>query len=359
MKICLNMIVKDEAGIIAATLRSYIPYVDYYVICDTGSSDDTIVVISKVMDRAGIRGEIHEIAFNNFEYARNRALEYAQQSSASFDYILFADADRTIEVKGADWKERLSNDCYSARIFTQNVSYYVVRLVRKSVKCHWQGVTHEKLVHECKVKRHPGLLFREQGTGDSRKVKYRRDVALLATALKEQPDNSRYWFYLGQSHFNLGEYQQAADAYRKRSAFGGDSQEVFYSLYRLGLCWERMGHWPEALDCYLRSYQCRPSRFEGLYEIARYYRATGNPHLAILFAEYCITAPYPREDGLFIRDRVYKFGIPYEYAYSANQLGQLATAREVCAGLLDEPSLTVSERKKLLNLWNEINGTSS
>jgi hypothetical protein len=34
-------------------------------------------------------------------------------------------------------------------------------------------------------------------------------------------------------------------------------------------------------------------------------------------------------------------------------------AREVCVRLLGEPSLTVSERTKLLDLWNEINGTSS
>ena len=351
------MIVKDEAAIIAANLGTYIPHVDCYVICDTGSSDDTVAVIRQVMDRAGIPGEIYEFPFNNFEYTRNRALEFAQQSRASFDYILFADADRTIEVIDANWKRQLSHDCYSARVYNQQVSYFVVRLIRKLLPCRWEGVTHEKLVHEGKVKRCSGVVFREQGTGNSRKIKYQRDIALLTTALGEQPNNSRYWFYLGQSHFNLGEYAHAAEAYDKRLAFGDDSEEVFYSLYRLGLCWERLGCWPEAQDCYLRSYQCRPSRCEGLFELSRYYRATGNPHLAMLFAERCITTPYPRKDSLFIRDRIYKFGIPYEYAASANQLGQKARAREICEWLMDEASLTDLDRKKLLGLRNEIDAT--
>ncbi len=350
MKICLNMIVKDEACIIATNLGTYIPHVDYYVICDTGSSDDTVAVIRQVMERAGIPGEIHQFPFNNFEFARNRALEYAQQSAAPFDYILFADADRTIEVRDANWKRWLSHDSYSARVYNQQVSYYVVRLIRKSLPCRWEGVTHEKLIHEGQVKRHPGLVFREQGTGDSRNIKYQRDIALLTAGLQEQPDNSRYWFYLGQSHFNLGEYPQAVEAYGKRAAFGDESHEVFYSLYRLGLCWERLGHWPEALDCYLRSYESRPGRCEGLYEVARFYRANGNPHLAMLFAERCINTPYPRDDNLFIRDRVYRFGIPYEYASCANQLGQGARAREVCEQLMNEASLTDSERRKLLHL---------
>lgn len=350
MKICLNMIVKDEAAIIAANLATYIPHVDYYVICDTGSSDGTIAVIRRVMDHAGIPGEIHQFPFINFEDARNRALDYARHSAASFEYILFADADRTIEASDACWKRQLSHDCYSARVYNQQVSYYVVRLIRKLFPCRWEGVTHEKLKHDGQVKRLLGVVFHELGTGDSRKVKYRRDIALLTTALREQPDNSRYWFYLGQSYFNLGDYPQSADAYGKRVAFGDDSQEVFYSLYRMGLCWERLGRWPEALDCYLRSYQARPGRLEGLYEVARFYRANGKPHLAMLFAERCITAPYPREDGLFIRDRIYNFGIPYEYAAIANQLGQWARAREVCERLMDNASLTDTERKKILDL---------
>ena len=45
--ICLNMIVKDEADIIINTLNNLIEHIDldYWVICDTGSTDNTAELI--------------------------------------------------------------------------------------------------------------------------------------------------------------------------------------------------------------------------------------------------------------------------------------------------------------------------
>jgi len=47
MSLCLNMIVKDEAHVIEKTLQNLDQYIifDYYVICDTGSSDNTKEII--------------------------------------------------------------------------------------------------------------------------------------------------------------------------------------------------------------------------------------------------------------------------------------------------------------------------
>ena len=40
-KICLNMIVRSEAAIIERCLASVAPYIDSYLILDTGSDDGT------------------------------------------------------------------------------------------------------------------------------------------------------------------------------------------------------------------------------------------------------------------------------------------------------------------------------
>jgi glycosyltransferase involved in cell wall biosynthesis len=45
VKICLNMIVKNESKTIKRLLESVISIIDYYVICDTGSTDDTIKIV--------------------------------------------------------------------------------------------------------------------------------------------------------------------------------------------------------------------------------------------------------------------------------------------------------------------------
>ena len=48
--ICLNMIVKNESHIIRETLVNICKYVklDYWVISDTGSSDNTIDIIKSI-----------------------------------------------------------------------------------------------------------------------------------------------------------------------------------------------------------------------------------------------------------------------------------------------------------------------
>ena len=53
-KICLNMIVKNESHIIEETLRCMVKYIDYWVISDTGSTDNTIEVITKFFEKEKI-----------------------------------------------------------------------------------------------------------------------------------------------------------------------------------------------------------------------------------------------------------------------------------------------------------------
>ena len=45
-KLCLNMIVKNESKIITRLLDSVIDIIDCYCICDTGSTDNTVQLIT-------------------------------------------------------------------------------------------------------------------------------------------------------------------------------------------------------------------------------------------------------------------------------------------------------------------------
>ena len=53
-RICLNMIVKNEEKIICRLLKSVLPLIDTYCICDTGSTDNTIEVIHEFCKQNGI-----------------------------------------------------------------------------------------------------------------------------------------------------------------------------------------------------------------------------------------------------------------------------------------------------------------
>jgi glycosyltransferase involved in cell wall biosynthesis len=87
--LCLNMIVKNESVIIKRLLDSVINIIDTYCICDTGSTDNTIEIISQYFTEKNIKGKIVQEPFKNFEYNRNFALEACKGLS---DYILLLDA---------------------------------------------------------------------------------------------------------------------------------------------------------------------------------------------------------------------------------------------------------------------------
>ena len=59
-KLCLSMIVKNEAAAIGRCLASVMTLIDYWVIVDTGSEDSTKNIIKDVM--GSIPGELHDKA---------------------------------------------------------------------------------------------------------------------------------------------------------------------------------------------------------------------------------------------------------------------------------------------------------
>jgi len=55
------MIVRDESHVILETLHSVSPYIDYWVICDTGSKEDTKEKIQSYFSYVDIPGELYGI----------------------------------------------------------------------------------------------------------------------------------------------------------------------------------------------------------------------------------------------------------------------------------------------------------
>ena len=77
------MIVKNESKIITRLLDSVISIIDFYCICDTGSTDNTCEIITEyfknkndeMINEKIITGKIIHEPFINFEYNRNFALD--------------------------------------------------------------------------------------------------------------------------------------------------------------------------------------------------------------------------------------------------------------------------------------------
>ena len=138
-KICLNMIVKNESHVIEETLKNLTSKIniDYYVISDTGSNDDTPNIIKNFFNELGIYGEIYYDLWKDFGTNRSLALEKAYKKA---DYILIFDADDSIvgEIK----LDNLTADAYMLNMGDSHNKYSRMCLVCGNIKWKYVGVLH-------------------------------------------------------------------------------------------------------------------------------------------------------------------------------------------------------------------------
>src|SRR5579862_5011258 len=139
-KICLSMIVKDEASVIGRCLASVRPFIDYWIIVDTGSTDHTADVIREALH--DIPGELHQRPWVDFAHNRSEALELARTHGT---YTLIIDADDVLEVTPGFELPRLNADSYTVKIVNKERHYWRPQLIRSSLPWRYEGVLHEFL----------------------------------------------------------------------------------------------------------------------------------------------------------------------------------------------------------------------
>ena len=78
-KIALAMIVKNENNDhYRECLESVTPYIDYYCICDNGSTDGTQEFIKEFFDKKGIEGEVHDVPWVGSDKTEPKYLKNAK-----------------------------------------------------------------------------------------------------------------------------------------------------------------------------------------------------------------------------------------------------------------------------------------
>lgn len=322
MSICLNMIVKNEEDVIERCLASLIEILDYWVIVDTGSSDNTKSLILKVLQN--VPGELHERPWVNFEKNRNEALLLARGKAK---YILFIDADETLVISKAFKKSDLSEDFYKFRLIERSqTDVYRVSLVRDLPTWVWKGVIHEAIYNSQSVR--GSLLetivkqsFRMDGKRTQDPDKFLKDAAILEKALIEEPNNTRYMFYLAQSYGNARQYELSLKWYAKRAQIPDYIEEVFWSFYCIGLIHQHIQSDPYLfIDAYTKAYQVDPLRAEPLYQLASYYYQNGQPLLAYAFAKNGLSFSIP-EFYMYCHTWIYEYATLLLFAQSAEALG--------------------------------------
>jgi len=327
--ICLNMIVKNESKVIQRCLESVKKIIDYWVIVDTGSSDETQAIIKECL--RDIPGELHERPWVNFGHNRNEALVLAKHKA---DYLLFIDADEILVFSSDFDKKKLDKDYYFVNVFDNDPDALIFQrgiLINNHLEWAWKGILHEELVKPANAKNHALLdQFTIKNLGDGARAqspdKYLKDAALLESALQKDPTNARYVFYLAQSYANAQEYLLALKQYERRTTMGGWDQEVFWSLYAVAKLQEHLQMAPEkVIQSYCKTYQYAKTRAEPLFRLADYLYKNQNYVLGYALAKFALTIPLPNEI-VYIERWVYDYGLLFAFANCAYGMGQYKEA---------------------------------
>jgi len=338
------MIVKNETKVIKRCLESVKPFIDTWVIVDTGSTDGTQRLIKKIMK--GVPGKLYERPWVNFAYNRNEALSLAKDKA---DYILFIDADDLLTYAESFKKPHLDKDAYYLKIQYGNIAYNRIQLVKSRLDWMWMGVVHEALVSpritSQETLKDVTMVIMGGGDRSNDPKKFLKDAALLEKALQEEPNSTRNVFYLAQSYRDAGEIKKAIEIYERRVKMGGWDQEVFWSMYQIALLQQSAGLSDELISTsFTKAFQYRPSRAEPLYRLSNFYRLKENYLLGYLYAQFGLNIYRPL-DSLFVESWIYDYGLLLEFSICAYWIGRFEESLLACQQILANPNIPANVRE--------------
>lgn len=371
-KIGLCMIVKDEGDIIRRCLDSVRPLIDYAVIHDTGSTDDTIEKIKTWLAENKIEGKVISSAWVDFAFNRTKALESIRENKL-VDYVLMIDADEIIQYdKNFDsnrFKELLTKDLYEIRCKLGNTEYLRPTLTKNSVPFVYRGVVHEYLYCLDTIKTRDlakGILnipIQDSSRNKNYISKFLNDAEKLIQALKSETDfmlRTRYTFYIGQCYSDAKEYAKALPYFLERAKMGGWNEEAAVAYYRAANLMSDLNYPEEqVIQTYLSGFELCNVKLECLHGAAKYCRLKKKFQQAFMIASLGLKVKKP-DSGLFIQSWIWDYGIEDEYTVAAYWAGFYQEGLDVAKKLIHKAPDSYKERvsKNINHLLNKLKNAS-
>lgn len=346
----LTMIVKNAGDEFENILLKNFPYIDSWTILDTGSTDNTINIINKVL--IGKKpGKLYQEPFINFRDTRNRCLELANNDNDS-KFTLMLDDTYTIIGNFRETLNILRNDqyanSYSIYIRNNDIEYISNRLIRTDSNLRYIYKIHEIITDENNINVCISLsdfyIFDEQNEYMlSRSINRKQfDLTLLLEMLEEDPNNPRHLYYIAQTYMTLENWEKAYEYFMKRIEFKleGYIQEKIDSYFEAArLCnFKLKKDWKYCKELYLKAYELDSTRPESLYFIGLHYYFENNDNKEYNYeqAYYCLRKafelgyPVNAQYNLKLAMNYYflpKYLVELCYKYNNSELGLKACER--------------------------------
>lgn len=348
--VTLCMIVKDEAEVITRAFDSVKHIVDYYCICDTGSTDDTIKVIKQYFKENDCKGEVHERPWVNFGHNRTECFELGEGKS---DYIMTLDADevfcpyRNGEMQLSSIIKTLPKfETDSVEVYTEygRIRYRRTQFMKDGLGWVWEQPLHE---YPTSTKAESVTCLKDAvvfPSNDGARAKdpncYAKDALIFENWLLDHPEDARAWFYLAQSYRDAKQYKKALEAIENVFPFSNWPEEIFEAALRKARLNILNGaKADDIVALFLKAYSLRPHRAEPLHDLLQYYVREKQYELAVLFGEAASKIPLPEDEVLFVEADIYNWRIKDELAIALFYVGRVEESLKLTSELIHSPSL--------------------
>ena len=376
--ISLNCIVKNESMVIARMLKSVAKMVDYYVIVDTGSTDNTKEIIKSTMEELGIPGEIHDHEWVNFCTARNFALDCVK-GKAEYGFWIDADEQAIYDEKFSRsiMLEKLRSNEFdqgSTKVHYGNQKYFRSQIFKVDIDWVWKGAVHEIMFAPeghtpkgCMIDGFYTLVTPDgaswgDGSKETQKKKYLEHAEMIKEYIKTDKD-PRWLFYLAQSYRDAFEYKLAADTYAERANMeAGYYEERYFSQLMVG---NMKAHLQtpvgEVVHEFLKASKYDSNRCEHIIPVIKQYQSTKDYTISYMHSKFCMDNyqknPFPKST-LFIDNSIYDWVLLDLHCVNCYWIGKYDEAKstynklrkQINKGVIPEDQITrIKENEKWYN----------
>ena len=328
--ILLNMIVKNEAHVIEKTLETLCSKInfDYWVISDTGSTDNTRELIQNFFDKKGIKGELHNDVWRDFGHNRSLALSHAYNKT-DFLFIFDADDDLCGTVTIPD---KPKFDSYHLRFGGgYSLSYWRTCLINNRKRWKYVGVLHEYITlmdgqgpqSNANLAGDYYIVHGTTGGRSTDPMKYHKDAMILEKGFNDLPETdtlrNRYAFYCANSYKDAGNLDKAIEWYIKTINLTGWDQEKYRSCILISDMFRQKNDIEKAIYYCVKSVKFDLTRVEGIYKLVQHYCCEGMDYMAFMY--YSLIQNWYENvylktidvlgDKLFVDIMDYDFMLPY------------------------------------------------
>jgi len=277
----LCIMVKNGGAQFEDMLLKNIHLIDRWTILDTGSTDKTIEIINKVLVGKK-KGNLFQEPFINFRDSRNRLIELAGQECK---YIIML--DDTYIIKG-DLREFFNEirgdqiaDSFTIYIKSDDVEYGSNRILKSDRNLKYKFKIHEVIQDNnnmnivIPIDRSHIFDGRFEYMEERTMARKELDLKLLYEELEDDPDNSRTYYYLGQTYNLLNEYEESFNYFIQRmnhpnQGFIQEKIDAIFEAARIAN-FKLNKPWNECEKLYLKAYELDNSRPDSLYFIGIHY----------------------------------------------------------------------------------------